>query len=136
MSGELNELGYVPEDGWRAVRRYRCEGCLETVAENALLKAPNPFTSNSPDNVIFGCPDCFEVENFSLLCDFPDCTHAVSSGEPTPEGGYIHRCHEHSLWAFRKRAASVDTHPKDGDPSGAPLVSGAVGAEGDETPNV
>lgn len=31
--------------------------------------------------------------------------------------------------------ASVDTRPKDGDCLQAPLASGAVGAEGDETPN-
>jgi hypothetical protein len=33
------------------------------------------------------------------------------------------------------RAASCDTHPKDGDVEQAPLVSGAVGSEASETPN-
>lgn len=99
-----NAFGYIPQDGWRAERRYRCKECHDFFAESEVLKAPNPF---APADEIYGCPHCCEVENLALLCDFPGCSRYSSSGEPTPEGGYVHRCHEHSLWAFGRRDSDV-----------------------------
>ncbi len=90
--------GYVPEHGWRAVRRYVCEECSSITDEPDLLRAPNPFDASDE---LIGCPHCRQVNGFALVCDFPGCQRESSSGEPTPEGGYVHRCHEHSLWAFR-----------------------------------
>ena len=98
------EARYEPINGWRAPKRWRCGECSEITANEALLRAANPF---DPDDEISGCPECKSVSNFSLVCDFPGCNSDAGSGEPTPEGGYIHRCFQHSLWAFRKRAAQA-----------------------------
>lgn len=102
---DVNELGYVPVQGWRAVRRCRCEDCDGTFLESEILNAPNPF---NPDDTICGCPRCKSVTAFALLCDFPGCDEDSSCGEPTSEGGYVHRCSKHSLWRLLRPDPPTD----------------------------
>ena len=81
--------------------RWRCGDCYAIFLNEEMLRAENPFEA---EDEITGCPSCKSVNSFDLVCDFPGCTRVSSSSEPTPEGGYVHRCHEHSLWSFRRRA--------------------------------
>ena len=65
--------------------------CGWTGTSDDVLKAANPF---DPDDVIWGCPKCKEVNGLYLACDEPGCWELVSVGTPTPSG-YRSTCHDH-----------------------------------------
>lgn len=58
--------------------------------EEALIDN-HPFR---PNDVIRGCPQCGEAQNFQSACDEKDCWEPVSCGTPTAEG-YRQTCGEH-----------------------------------------
>lgn len=83
----------IPSAGVRPEHRYRCECCYERVFKHELLRAPSPFKEEFD---LVACPHCREAEDLTLICDYGDCFHPVSGGHPTPDGGYVNRCWDHS----------------------------------------
>ena len=73
--------------------KYECTECGWHGFEKQLLSAPNPFSDNGED-LIYGCPHCLTPENFTLICDEPDCWEPGTCGTPTKDG-YRYTCHKH-----------------------------------------
>jgi len=73
------------------MERWRCGACDSIVEKADLLKAVNPFQS---DLYIYGCPDCKDVQGFTLICDEPGCTNDATCGFPVPDG-YRTTCGDH-----------------------------------------
>jgi hypothetical protein len=55
------------------------------------LRAPNPFDLKE---VLLGCPNCKEPNQFNRACDYDDCWKEVCGGLPTPFG-YRMVCTDH-----------------------------------------
>ena len=73
--------------------KWRCEECDWHGTHDQLLKAPNPF---DPANMIYGCPNCKEVNDMMAICDEPGCEQKVSCGFPADDDGYRNTCFDHS----------------------------------------
>ena len=78
---------------------YRCNNCGNRLSDLAILEitVPHPKPDQPPIHVS-QCPECGDVEGFTLLCDEPGCDRDASCGWPSPSG-YRQTCHEHSLVA-------------------------------------
>lgn len=72
-------------------KKWLCEVCDSTLFDENLLRAPNPFDSES---TIVGCPYCKTINEMVRACDEPGCTQKASCGFPTA-GGYRCTCYEH-----------------------------------------
>ena len=73
------------------VARYKCDTCGAMFDGTHMLTAKNPFDEN---DMIYGCPSCAAVNDFTHLCDVADCPNPATGGHSTPEG-YLFHCHEH-----------------------------------------
>ena len=71
--------------------KYICNTCKAYFNNNEKLRADNPFDS---EEWIYGCPHCFTVDDFSILCDEPNCKLKVTAGTPTAHG-YRTTCSTH-----------------------------------------
>lgn len=69
-------------------QKYRCTQCYRVVRGDALLKAPNPFSTGK----IVGCPVCKGVECLVRLCDVDGC---YGYGASYPSAGRF-LCHKHA----------------------------------------
>lgn len=68
--------------------------CVECKAKwlwKDLLQGQNPFITS---RAIYGCPDCYSIDQFTLACDEPGCWQEVCCGTPTPTG-YRTTCGKH-----------------------------------------
>ena len=65
--------------------------CTWRGLEKDALKAPNPF---EPTEIIYGCPECKEINTLVRACDEPRCWVQVSCGTPTKDG-YRSTCSKH-----------------------------------------
>lgn len=76
-----------------ANRKVKCDEshCDWTGRQNMILCGPHPF---DPDDTVYGCPKCKEINTLIYVCDEPGCWADISSGMPTPEG-YRNTCHNH-----------------------------------------
>lgn len=72
--------------------RYRCRACRWVGVKHELLTGDNPFDKTEK---IYGCPECFSIDDFAALCDEPGCLNDVSCGFPTPSG-YRQTCPQHA----------------------------------------
>lgn len=70
---------------------WRCGNCDLIYSENELLKAPNPFDKSE---CLTGCPDCNFVNDFSQICDAPNCKEDSTCGIPT-KAEYRRVCGKH-----------------------------------------
>jgi hypothetical protein len=73
------------------MNRWRCKECYWVGHDDELLSAPNPFNAEA---VIYGCPQCHEVDPFEQLCDVPECNAEATCGWPGPDG-YRRTCGKH-----------------------------------------
>ncbi len=73
--------------------KLRCKECELVLKADQRLKAENPFSPHQCDT-IFGCPECYEINQFVGLCDEPGCELEISCGTPTPTG-YRQTCYKH-----------------------------------------
>lgn len=73
--------------------KYKCLACGVITKEAAILIGKHPFAENED---IRGCPRCFSMDNFHLLCDEDGCTELHSCGGPDENGIYRMTCGEHS----------------------------------------
>ena len=71
--------------------RYKCKGCNAVLDINQVLEAKNPFCS---DDIIRGCPQCFDIENFQAMCYDSDCMNTATSGF-TKGDEYVFACSHH-----------------------------------------
>ena len=62
--------------------RWTCNLCAWVGGDDELLRAPNPFDTDT----IYGCPFCKSVLNIVRACDEPGCKRASSCGLPTSKG--------------------------------------------------
>ena len=74
-----------------ASTRIRCDECETMFDQKDLLEAPNPFDEG---DLIFGCPECREVNSTTLLCEVEGCPSIASCGTPVA-GGYAQTCCKH-----------------------------------------
>lgn len=72
---------------WKAI----CTECGWVGMSSEILHATNPFDSAC---VVYGCPDCKNVNTVVSACDEPGCQEQSSCGTPT-ENGYRFTCGEH-----------------------------------------
>lgn len=75
-----------------AGERWRCTECNDTMEVSDIDSVQDPKS----DNIWSVCPHCRTPEHFDLVCDEPGCMKIVSSGWPTPDGGYRRTCYLHS----------------------------------------
>lgn len=71
---------------------WQCKHCDWTGKQAEFLVSQNPFDEAE---TIHGCPACFSIDSFGLLCDVPECGRKGDCGWPTTDGGYRHTCHVH-----------------------------------------
>jgi hypothetical protein len=57
--------------------RYVCNECYAHVESGQELTAPNPFR---PGDLLYGCPECREINALRLCCDEPGCWSMASCG--------------------------------------------------------
>lgn len=81
--------------------RMTCTSCDWMGIESERLRCPNPFSSTTVD-IIFGCPECYEVNTFEVLCDVEGCNLNPSIGKPTKEG-YKRLCWRHNTQELNKQ---------------------------------
>lgn len=73
--------------------RFICQDCDWRGGESELLRAPNPFADENPDEMI-GCPRCREPNTMRQACDESGCWREASMGTPV-HGGYRRTCYDH-----------------------------------------
>jgi len=66
-----------------------CLVALSSV-KTLILSGLNPFDNSQ----ISGCPHCFSIDHFVLICDEPDCKSDATCGTPT-DNGYRQTCGKH-----------------------------------------
>jgi len=71
---------------------YRCGECNTLMPTARILNAKNPFYK---EETISGCPICFSIDHFVLVCDAPHCKRDVTCGTPTKKG-YRNTCGPHA----------------------------------------
>ena len=71
--------------------RILCRTCNWRGSRADRLVAPHPFT---PGTLIYGCPQCEDVECFAVVCDEDGCWLPVTCGTPTTDG-YRQTCSKH-----------------------------------------
>jgi hypothetical protein len=74
------------------MKMWRCRDCGWTGSADKMLHGVHPFRETECVNE---CPDCFDMENFELLCDVKGCNKEANCGWPS-ENGYRNTCHNHS----------------------------------------
>lgn len=79
----------------KAMAQVRCEACRMILDVSAILTALNPFSSSE---TVQGCPHCFAIDHFTVVCDEAGCEQDVSCGWPSADS-YRMTCHDHSCWA-------------------------------------
>lgn len=72
-------------------KQYMCGGCGHVISDSKTLTAINPFCARQE---VHGCPDCFCVNDLTLVCDEPKCYELATGGYPT-DGGYRRTCGAH-----------------------------------------
>ncbi len=60
--------------------------------KDEVLNGTNPF---DPTELIYGCPECLQINTTVYACDEPDCWMEVTCGTPT-EDGYRSTCGLHA----------------------------------------
>lgn len=71
--------------------RWQCRECDNIVLRSDMLMAANPF---EPTGVLYGCPQCKEVNSWREVCDEDGCDREAACGWPTPDG-YRRTCFDH-----------------------------------------
>lgn len=69
-----------------------CNTCGKIYPDDKILKALNPFDATEE---ILGCPFCYAINSFVLVCDEPGCDKPVCCGYNT-ENGYRQTCSIHA----------------------------------------
>lgn len=73
--------------------KQRCDECGWRGTDDQVLRAPNPF---DPEDTLYGCPDCKQVECLRRACDDPECWEFASCGWPDGDR-YRTTCGPHYL---------------------------------------
>ena len=72
---------------------YRCtnRNCGWRGHKSEILIASHPF---DPDEKVYGCPTCKDIECFIEICDDPECERDANCGWPS-SAGYRRTCVQH-----------------------------------------
>jgi hypothetical protein len=74
-----------------AIVVFRCDECGWIGGDKDIARVDDPSGSGVTWNV---CPQCRAAEQFTNLCDEPDCKTPATAGWPSPEG-YRRTCGHH-----------------------------------------
>ena len=75
----------------KTIKEQKCTECNKIFEMDEILKAENPFYKQE---LIYGCPECFSIDSFLVICDEVGCKDVVTCGTPTKEG-YRGTCGKH-----------------------------------------
>lgn len=76
-------------------RKWTCKECGSVSTDRELVSIVVTHPKTREPVQVSQCPECGDVNCFTLTCDEPGCGRDASSGWPSPDG-YRHTCHEHS----------------------------------------
>lgn len=75
---------------------FRCNGCAFVMAEDLIKVIHVDHPKGGRDRIaVSQCPECGEVNDFTNVCDEPDCDREASCGFPTASGHYRRTCGQH-----------------------------------------
>jgi hypothetical protein len=72
--------------------RWRCDNCDMIWKKSELLEGENPFNKTE---IIKGCPNCKEANNFTAMCEVEGCHREWSGSGPGKDGDWWTTCYEH-----------------------------------------
>lgn len=72
--------------------KWTCDQCDWQGSQHQMLHSYNPF---SPEEEIYGCPECKGVACFTQACEEPDCWAEATAGTPYGDKQYKRHCHRH-----------------------------------------
>lgn len=76
-------------------QKWSCNECGSSIMDQDLVSIFVPHPKTKEPVQVSQCPECGDVNCFTLACDETGCGRAASSGWPSPEG-YRYTCCEHS----------------------------------------
>ncbi len=73
---------------------WRCGDCDHIMAQTEIIRVSVPHPKHGGPIYLSQCPECGECQNFTNLCDEPDCQKEANCGWPSPDG-YRRTCYDH-----------------------------------------